>query len=94
MIPTRRFNFSDKPDKPDTARKVFENAHQIQITMSRGRGNHGPILFYQLEGGFDGQSDAELLGTAKELLDAFQQLGRIPAKESSGDEDDDCELKE
>ncbi len=91
MIPTRRFNFDERGE---AARKVFENAHQIQITMSRGRGNCGPILFYQLEGGFDGQSDAELLGTAKELLDAFQQLGRIPAKADDDDDDDDCEAHE
>ncbi len=36
MIPTRRFNFDERGE---AARKVFENAHQIQITMSRGRGN-------------------------------------------------------
>lgn len=86
MISRRRFNFDERGE---VARKMFENAHQIQITMSRGRGSCGPILFYQLEGGFDGESAADLLCTAKELLDAFQQLGRIPSKETSGDEDDD-----
>lgn len=91
MFPTRRFSFNERDE---AARKVFEHAHQLQVTMSRGRGSCGPILFYQLEGGFDGQSDAELLGTAKELLDAFQQLGRIPAKADDDDDDDDCEAHE
>ncbi len=91
MIPTRRFDFSERPDM---AHKLFENSHQLKITMSRGKGNYGPFLLFELEGGFDGESDAALLSTAKELLDAFQGLGRIPAKEVLDDEDDDFRVYE
>jgi len=87
MFPTRRFDFSGGHDM---ATKVFENAHELKITMSRGKGNYGPYLLYTLEGGFDNENDAGLMKTAKELLDAFQQLGRIPAKTDDCEDDDDC----
>ncbi|MHB9019808.1 MAG: hypothetical protein ACYC3G_02985 [Minisyncoccota bacterium] len=88
MFPSKRFDFSGGQDM---ATKVFENGHELKISISRGRGKYGPILMYTLEGGFDSEDgDVDLLQTAKDLLSAFNQLGRIRSKLDDCEDDHDC----
>jgi hypothetical protein len=90
MFPTSsRFEFGQPAD--DTAKKLFENAHELKLSISRGKGAYGPILFYTLEGGFDtfATKDLNLVRIAQDLLQAFGDLPKIGANEKGDDDDDD-----
>jgi hypothetical protein len=76
MITTGRRTF-DGPGGNDQARKLFENAHTLNISINRGcrfdGDTHGPFVTFEMSGGFE-ERDGDLVAIAAELMRAFSQL--------------------
>ena len=83
MMSTGRFNFG-RSGEEDAAAKLFENSDTLNMTLTRGKGVYGPLLIYELRGGFT-TKDGDLLAIAAELLHAFSALPRL---EAGGDDDE------
>lgn len=82
MISTHRFNFDERGE---VARKLFENANSLQITLTRGGSVCEKLLYFELHGGFM-ESEGDLPAIAAELVEAFNKLPRPVAKDDSDDD--------
>lgn len=87
MIPSRRLPF-DLPGEPtDAAKLIFENSHSLNISISRPMRVSGPVVFYELHGGFE-QSDGDLLELMQALIRGFSQLPRVGRPDDDDGDDD------